>query len=251
MRAAVKSPATRKTSLYDVVDTEIRRRLIENVWTPGTMLPSEMRLASDLGVSQGTARRALDALVAEGLLVRRHGVGTFVTLATDRRELYLYFNWIHANGWHEMSRSQFISSSCARSTAREAERLGIAAGARVIRIKRLRHLSERPVIVEAIVVPEVLFPGLAEEGAPPEHLFRYYESCYGVTVTHADEHLTAQAATKADAKLLGIAPGTPLLSIDRIAYRLDATPVEWRRSFCNTAQHRYKVRRGSATDARA
>lgn len=250
MRVAMRSPAARKTPLYNVVDTKIRRHLIENVWKPGTMLPSEMQLARDLNVSHGTARRALDALVAEGLLVRRHGVGTFVSSATDRRELYLYFNLIPANGAREMSQSRCLSSLCAPSTAREAARLEIAAGARVIRMKRLRHLSERPVIVETIVVPESFFAGLTDDGAPPEHLFRHYESRYGVTVTHADEHLTAKAATKTDAKLLGIAPGAPLLNIDRIAYRLDAKPVEWRRSLCNTAQHRYEVRRGSATDAR-
>ncbi|MFN3614157.1 MAG: GntR family transcriptional regulator, partial [Rubrimonas sp.] len=69
--------------LYEMVDSLIRKRLVENVWGPGTMLPSEIQLAKELGVSQGTVRRALDALVAEGLLNRRQGLGTFVSEMQD------------------------------------------------------------------------------------------------------------------------------------------------------------------------
>src|SRR3546814_11201727 len=64
--------------LYAQVRTLLLQRLIEGIWKPGTALPSEMQLAQELGVSQGTVRKALDDLAAENLVVRRQGSGTFV-----------------------------------------------------------------------------------------------------------------------------------------------------------------------------
>ena len=240
----------RRVRLYDVVDAAIRQRLIDNVWKPGTMLPSEMQLAADLNVSQGTVRRALDALVAEGLLVRRQGVGTFVSTTTNRRELYLYFNLASTSGAREMSQIRYVSRSSGPALAREAERLGIGRNANVIRFKRVRSMAQRPMIIESIVVPEALFADLAHEATPPEHLFRHYESRYGITVAHADEFLTAGNASTSEARLLEVEPGTALLKIDRIAFRLGGTRVEWRRSSCDTTRHRYEVHRGAASDLR-
>ena len=82
---------TRETSshkpLYQQVDNIIRRRLIDGVWEPGDALPSEMQLASELNVSQGTVRKALNDMVAENLLFRRQGLGTFVSEHPERPHL--------------------------------------------------------------------------------------------------------------------------------------------------------------------
>src|SRR5919202_6832930 len=69
--------------LYRQVRALLVRRLAEGVWQPGQLLPSEGQLAAELGVSQGTVRKALDALTAERLLVRRQGRGTFVAEHED------------------------------------------------------------------------------------------------------------------------------------------------------------------------
>ena len=78
--------------LYQQVDNIIRQRLIDGVWEPGDALPSEVQLASELKVSQGTVRKALNDMVAENLLFRRQGLGTFVSEHTERRSLFFYFN---------------------------------------------------------------------------------------------------------------------------------------------------------------
>ena len=81
--------------LYAQVEEIIRKRLIDNYWKPGDVLPSEFDLARELSVSQGTVRKALNEMVAENLLERRQGLGTFVSEYTERRALFLYFNLIH------------------------------------------------------------------------------------------------------------------------------------------------------------
>jgi GntR family transcriptional regulator len=234
----------RDAPLYEMVDSLIRKRLVENVWPSGAMLPSEIQLAREFGVSQGTVRRALDGLVAEGLVNRRQGLGTFVSEMEDRRSLFLFFNMVAHDGPQEMPAAQLISSEPGEAGETEAERLAIPLGAPVRKLLRLRLFRETPTIVERVVVPEALLPGLGAGAVPPDHLFRHYESAFGVTVVSANEFVSAVAATQAEAELLGLPAGAPLLEIDRVAYTLERRPVEWRVSRCDTSGHNYRVERG-------
>ncbi len=84
--------------LYRQVKAIFVRRLVEGVWSPGTALPSEGQLASEIGVSQGTVRKALDELAAENLLVRRQGRGTFVAEHDERRILFQFFKLVPDDG---------------------------------------------------------------------------------------------------------------------------------------------------------
>jgi GntR family transcriptional regulator len=111
--------------------------------------------------------------------------------------------------------------------------LRLRKGARVVRIERVRTLGGRVCIVERITLAKALFPGL-ERRALPNNLYELYRSHFGVTIARATEHLKAVAAGRREAKHLGVAPGSPLLAIDRTAYAIDGAPVEWRVSLCRT-----------------
>jgi GntR family transcriptional regulator len=235
----------RAKPLYEQIDNMIRQRLIDNLWKPGSAIPSEMQLAAEFNVSQGTVRKALNDLVAENLLYRRQGLGTFVSEHTDRRALFLYFSLVGKDGTRELPQSRKLSSRRGPASAIERERLELARGAAVIRHRRLRFLGGRPTIVETVTVPQDLFPGLGDKGVTlPNHLYRFYESEYGITVVRAREHTGAVAAGAEEADLLELAPGAPLLEIDRIALTLDARPVEWRLSRCETSRYHYFAERG-------
>ena len=214
------------------------------------MIPSEQQLASDFGVSQGTVRKAIEALVAEDALTRRQGAGTFVTELTERRSLYLYFNFIGTNGSRAVPESRLLRRSASIATHAQATALGLSMRARVLRFERVRTLGGVPVLLETVVVPEVLFLGLGASGVLPNHLFRHYETKYGVSVMRANETLSAVRARKRDATALGVEVGAPLLAIDRVAFTLDGRAVELRTSRCNTTRHRYVAQRGSALPQR-
>lgn len=64
--------------LYLEIASEIRRRITEGIYPAGTQLASEPELASEFGVSRGTLREALGILEKEGMICRKHGVGSFV-----------------------------------------------------------------------------------------------------------------------------------------------------------------------------
>lgn len=82
----------RKKSKYDLVYEEIVRRIETGEWSPGDRLPSEAALAEERGVSLGTVQRSLRMLEAEGLVVRRHGSGTYVAAAVPtQNEILVHF----------------------------------------------------------------------------------------------------------------------------------------------------------------
>jgi GntR family transcriptional regulator len=230
--------------LYEQVGYIARQRLIDNVWKPGEALPSEVDLAKELGVSQGTVRKALDDMVAEHLLYRRQGLGTFVSEYTDRRALYLFFNLMAEDGTRVLPENTILSSGPKKATKLESERLRLRANAKVIRIERVRSLKDVPTILETISVPQSLFPGLAHDANLPPHLYRHYQKEYGVTIARAEERVRAVAATNEQAKHLKVDPGTPLLEIERVAVTMDVKPVELRISRCETSNYRFCTERG-------
>ena len=234
----------RSKPLYEQVGDLIRQRLVENYWPPGGALPSEIQLAKDLGVSQGTVRKALDDLVAENLLYRRQGLGTFVPEHTERRALFLYFNLVRDDGGRELPQSRLLSCRQLAATAEERAQLGLSARARVVRFSRVRYLDGAPTIVDRIALPQALFPDLGKGRMPPNHLYRFYQTEYGITIGKARELASAVAATAKEAAQLEIAASTPLLQVDRIAYGLDGRPIEWRVSRCHTRYYRYLSERG-------
>lgn len=217
------------------------RSLIAGEWRPGDKLPNEFELAARYGVSQGTMRKALDELTAQGLLVREQGRGTFVATHNPENVFFYFFHLVGRDGSRPMSTSRVVSLSVDQATRVEKEKLQLKRNNRVIRIDRVRELSGRPCIVERIVVSAKRFPGLAKMAPDriPNIFYTYYEHEYGVTVFQAEERLRADLAGEQEAELLGVAPGHPVLEIDRVALGIDRKPVEWRLSRCLTTDHDY------------
>lgn len=236
--------APRAQPLYAQVKALMMQRLIAGQWRPGEMLPSEFQLADLFGVSQGTVRKALDELTGENVVVRRQGRGTFVAEHDDHRALFHFFHLVGPDGERRLPESRLISVRKGLAGRLEAGRLAVGRGVPVIRIRRIRLLDDRPAIAETIAVPQKLFPDLADIREVPNTLYDLYERRYGITIARAVERLAAVAADERDAKLLEIAPGAPLLEIDRTALALDGAPVEWRVSRCVTTTHHYRVELG-------
>jgi GntR family transcriptional regulator len=224
--------------LYRQVRDVLVKRIVDNVWQPGELLPSEFEIAADLGVSQGTIRKALDELEIENFIVRRQGKGTYVARHDEARILFQFFKLMPDSGKSEFPESQIFDVTVETANAEAAAALRLNAGTRVVCIERLRSLSGQTCIVERITLPRALFPGI-EKRDLPNNLYELYRSDFRVTVVRASENLKAVAATRREAKHLGIEVGAPLLAIDRTAYALDGRPVEWRVSLCQTDKQHY------------
>jgi GntR family transcriptional regulator len=214
--------------LYRQVRDILLERIGAGVWRAGETLPSEQALALDLGVSQGTVRKVLDALTAEGLVERRQGKGTFIAENTQTRSLFRFFRMTRRSG--ERVIPERLSETVRLRPARAAEqkRLDLDRGARVVEIDRVRTIDGVPAVLENIIVPAVLVPGLEARKPLPNTLYSLYQSEYHLNIVSAHEELYPDVASAADARALGVAAGAPLLCVDRIAYALPQTKVELR-----------------------
>ncbi len=165
---------------------QIKGLLIKNLeaaeWGPGEPIPSEIELATRFGVSQGTVRKAIDALAADNLVIRRQGKGTFVATHTEEKISMFRFLRIRRNdGRDEYPASRLVDVRRGKAAAEVARPLELKTGDPVITLRRVLD--------------------------------------YGT--------------------LLRVAPGAPLLAVERVTYTYSDKPVEWRRGLCTTRHHHY------------
>jgi GntR family transcriptional regulator len=217
------------------------RKVAQGVWRPGASLPSEQNLAKEMGVSQGTMRKVLDALTAENLLERRQGKGTFIAENTQERTLFRFFRIARPGGKRMTPERVDETVKLRASRALERTKLGLARTDKVVEIVRTRHIEKVPSIHETIVLPAPLFPGIEKRPSLPNSLYSIYQSDYGLNIVAAHEELSAQLATAADQEELGIPKGGPILVIERLAVSLQDQKVEWRISRVRSSDLVYAV----------
>jgi GntR family transcriptional regulator len=231
--------------------TQVRNTLFERIKSgslrPGEELGSEFQLAAELGVSQGTVRKALEVLRAENLLIRQQGRGTFVAEQTPDSVLFRYFNIFDDKGRQVLPDSRDVRVSTGIANAEQQQRLRIDPGSEVIEIARVRTWQRRinkatPFISETIILPQALFPGLELLSPIPNTLYDLFQRRYSITVTHIDERIIPVAATPRVADKLELDSNTPLLLIDRTTYSLGTAVVEWRVSYCRMDGCHYRLK---------
>ncbi len=229
------------TPLYAQIKSSILGRIAKGEWGPGSFLPSEMVLADEYGVSQGTLRKALNELTAEKRLVRFQGKGTAVAVLDADSALFPFFMLYDSedNRVYPLSLTDSIQHGLASSA--EAAALQIKAGGGVIRIHRIRMLNDEPVINEQVVIAEERFPRFdLDLNMLPNTLYGYYQK-FGIFVARATEELSAVLPAPSDIKRLHVEPGTALLEVRRKSYDMEGRAVEFRRSRINTKQHHYRI----------
>ncbi|QNM94998.1 GntR family transcriptional regulator [Chitinimonas koreensis] len=225
--------------LYQQVREHIVAAIEQGEWDAGEALPSEVDLADRLGVSQGTVRKGLDSLVAEGLLLRRQGLGTFVAAVDD--------DWGKAE-LPGLARAQDTSVellACARSHAGEevAAMLGLRRGAELIVVKRLARVAGEPfALIESFVAAE-RFEGLDARRIRQANcnLRTVWWREFGLRVLSSPPQFRAGAAGREDARLLGVELDAPLLEVAKSAGTLDGQAIEWSVLRCRTDRYVYRV----------
>ena len=217
----------------------IMARIVAGELAAGAMLPSEEALGRQLGVSQGTARKALGELERLGVIERRQGRGTFVAVTTPERALFHFFRLRRSDG--TAVTPALTAQTLRRRRAAARERTAWGEGP-VFEVARVRSVDGRPGVRERIAVPSALFPGLDARAPLPNTLYAFYQSAYGIAVARAEEALCAVPADEADAEALCVAPGAPLLQVERRASDIADRVVELRSSRYATDGLHYAVK---------
>lgn len=231
--------------LYQQIKSLILRSLQAGEWKPGDMIPSEMDLAARFRVSQGTVRKAIDELATENLLVRRQGKGTFVATHAEQRIQYRFLR-VHpdtaSTAPQGPAERRIIECRRLRAPAEVARQLELRTGDALLQVRRVLAFSGAPAILEDIWLPGGPFKGLTLETLAGDKgpMYALFEAEFGVRMVRAIEKIKAVAAEPDAAALLGVEPGQPLLSVERLAYTYNDVPMELRRGLYRTDSRHYR-----------
>jgi GntR family transcriptional regulator len=239
---APRSAAPAFSPLYRQIKALLTRSLQGGEWRPGEAIPSELELAARYKVSQGTVRKAVDALADENLLVRRQGKGTFVATHAEQHVQFRFLRLAADEGQEGGVTRRFIDCRRQRAPAEIARALRLKAGDSTLQIRRVLSFSGRPVVFDEIWLPGQAFKGLTAErlAAYRGPMYGLFEQEFGVRMIRAEEKLRAVAADADAAALLEVPAGAPLLSVERIAFSYDDRAIELRRGLYDTRAHHYR-----------
>jgi GntR family transcriptional regulator len=128
-----------------------------------------------------------------------------------------------------------------RASAEIARALALRSGDTVLQVRRVLSFANVPTILEDLWLPATPFKGLTAEHLADYHgpMYALFETEFGVRMVRAEEKIRAVLPDKAQRELLQLPPNTPLLSVERIAYTYNNTPMELRRGFYRTDTHHY------------
>lgn len=242
LQAASATPAF--SPLYQQIKGLILNSLRVGEWKPGEMIPSEMDLAGRFRVSQGTVRKAIDELAAENLLLRRQGKGTFVATHAEQQVQFRFLKLVPDSGTQGSegpAQRDIIECKRSRATADVARALALRNGDTVLQARRVLSFGGVPIILEDIWLPAAPFKGLTAEQLANYQgpMYALFETEFNVRMVRAEEKIRAIPATDLHVAHLKVPSGTPLLSVERVAYTYRDEPMELRRGYYRTDTHHY------------
>lgn len=211
--------------LYSRLAAGLEEAITSGSLPPGSRLENEISLSQRLGLSRPTVRRAIQELVDKGLLVRRRGIGTQVVHGSVARQIELTSLYDDLERTGKVPSTRILDLSPARATPVVAERLGVEAGGRVLRIRRLRLTDGVPIAILENYLPP-LFADISADSLGASGLYRELRS-RGVVLRVARQRIGARSAAHDEGRLLGIGRGAPVLTMDRTAYDADGSAVEY------------------------
>jgi GntR family transcriptional regulator len=220
--------------------SETRERVLDLIERLGVgeAIPSERQLSGDLGVSRLTVRAALDDLVREGFLERRHGAGTFVSEPKIAQELTM------TSFTEEMRRRGMVPSSktlelkTVAAGARLGRLLHVSPSERIVVVTRLRYADRETMAIETLHVSEALVPGLTAKDLEQHSFYELLEERFGVMVVGGSQAIEPTVTNEEESAALGVPLHSPAFLFERTTNAADGTIVEYVRSIYRGDRYR-------------
>lgn len=212
--------------LYLQLKEQLTLLIQQGKWSEGSLIPTEMEMKQEYGISRATVRQALNELEDEGIIERRRGVGTIICHQRIKPELMKLTSFsedMRSRGLIPGSKTIDVEFTVPSSKVRES--FNIETDEKVWRVCRLRLASDEPFGIHDLYLP----PALSFSPRELNNISSYYqllEEKHGLKPAHASETLTASIANKAEASLLKISEGAPLLVIWRNTYTEENQIIE-------------------------
>ena len=235
-------PSTGESRSGSTKRQAVRRKLLAMLdgLDVGDALPSERRLAEDLGVSRPTLRQAIDGLVAEGLLHRRHGSGTYVA------EPRIAVSLTMTSFTEDMIRrgmqpgGRVLSFRTETAGARIGRRLALSPVEEVFTIRRLRLADGAPMAIETLHLPRSLLPGLSRADLEGRSFYDLLRG-NGVEIASGSTTIEPTVTTNEEAAELGVPVHTPAFLFERLSRDQGGRPLEFVRSVYRGDRYRIEM----------
>lgn len=231
-------------SLFLLVMDKIKSDIESGKLRPGERLPSEAELSKQLGVSRATLREALRLLEEEKIVIRRHGVGTFIhskpVFSGGIGELFSVTDAIERQGYK--AGTMILKTAFEESGEEERKRLSLKQGEGVLMIERIRTADGLPVVYCIDRIPA----HLASKGysAGGESIFTWLESTTGIRITYAVAQIEPMGYNEKVSNLLHCDRSTPLLLLEQIHYDENERPILYSHNYFRADKiHFHVVRR--------
>ncbi|MCX7150970.1 MAG: UTRA domain-containing protein, partial [Proteobacteria bacterium] len=161
---------------------------------------------------------------------------------SEARAQFRFLRLMPLEGEQEYPPSTLLECRRTRAGAETARYLEMKAGESLVFLRRLLFFKGEPTVIDEISLPGSIFKGLsaAKFNEYKGSMYNLFETEFGTRMLRAEERISALAADADAAKLLEVAPGTPLLCVDRVSFTYGDKPVEVRRGLYRTDRHYYK-----------
>ncbi|WP_052868499.1 GntR family transcriptional regulator [Streptomyces niger] len=211
--------------LYFQLSQQLEAAIETGKLAPGSLLGNEIELAGRLGLSRPTVRQAIQSLVDKGLLVRRRGIGTQVVHSQVKRPLELSSLYDDLEAAGQKPATKVLLNTTTEATAEVAAALGVAEGAEVALVERLRLTHGEPMAHLRNHLPLGLID-LETEQLETTGLYRLMRGA-GITLHSARQTVGARVADAAEAERLAEEAGAPLLTMQRTTFDDTGRAVEF------------------------
>jgi GntR family transcriptional regulator len=234
--------------LYLQIEEELRGQVESGEFGPLARVSSEAELSERFGVSRMTARKALDRLVADGVLFRRAGKGTFVAqpkIAHGPSQLLSFSAAMNAQGVRH--RTQVLDAAMVPAPSNIARELGVPPNTPLAFVRRLRLVEEEPAAIHLSYMPARYAAILGGDltGSLTELL-----TAVGGRVAYTNDTVECVLASDQDAGILKIRVGAPLVFIRGVAYTHDMEPVRHSEALYRADRFRFRVDTTGTQDLR-
>jgi GntR family transcriptional regulator len=220
--------------------SETRERVLDLIERLGVgeAIPSERQLSGDLGVSRLTVRAALDDLVREGFLERRHGAGTFVSEPKIAQELTMtsFTEDMRRRGMAPSSKTLELKTVAAG--ARLGRLLHVSPSERIVVVTRLRYADRETMAIETLHVAEALVPGLTAKELERRSFYELLEERFGIVVVGGSQAIEPTVTNEEESAALGVPLHSPAFLFERTTRAADAKIVEYVRSIYRGDRYR-------------
>jgi GntR family transcriptional regulator len=230
--------------LYTQIAESLINQIESGTLRPGGRLPPERVLSETLGVNRMTLRHALDRLETEGYLDRRQGSGTYIAQPKIERQagsLVPFTRSMRRRGYRPGAK--VLTFERQPASVAIAGKLRVPVSSAVYFVRRVRSINREPVMLETFWMPVKRFPKFERFDIVARSVYGIIEREYGVALSRARQSLEPTVASEYEARLLGVAPGAPLMLEERLSFDRRGRPIEYGKDLYRGDRFRFVTER--------